>query len=296
MAFYSGLAPLRDVLAGLYPAESIARAVVGEADVSAQLIDFDGSAVEFWTSILDVAQSNHRVQDVIDVARKHFPKNKELIEAEQIFHSTPPPALVGNTDEPEGDGSSKRSGDTTLQSVDGSNSGIMAGGDVNDANIVNTGDITGEGNAVIAGSGNTVQQAHGRIVAQAGSGGSTTVHDESRNTMFDQRGQQVDTQYNIAGDYNPADVQDRANAVAELRKLLAEIDRTETAGLLDADVATDATYQIKKALNQAEKPEPDRNSILDHLTAATEMITAVSGTVGLATALIQAMQMVQRLF
>ncbi len=91
MTFYKELTLLRDVLAGLYPAPGLARAIVGEAGISERLIDFDGSAIEFWKSILSIAQNNNQIQDLIDVARKHFPKNEELIEAEKVFHSVPKP-------------------------------------------------------------------------------------------------------------------------------------------------------------------------------------------------------------
>lgn len=92
MAFYKGLVPLRDVLATIYPAESLARAVAGEAGLPEPLIDFSGSAVECWANILSIAQNGRQVPSVIDVVRNHFPKNEEVIEAGQVFHNTPPPS------------------------------------------------------------------------------------------------------------------------------------------------------------------------------------------------------------
>lgn len=122
-------------------------------------------------------------------------------------------------------------------------------------------------------------------IAQASAGGIATVNDHSSHSVFDRRGQQVATQYNIAGDYNPANAQDRAAATAELRTLLDEINRARAAGALDADTATDAGYQVTKALNQAETPEPDKPAILDHLDKAKQIIAAAAASAGLVTAI-----------
>lgn len=292
MAFYPGLTPLRDILADLYPAASIAQAVVGEAGLPEQLIDFSGSGMQFWQSILSVAHSNNQVQDVIDVARKHFAQNERLIEAEEIFHSTPAPELP--TDQ--ADTSTETGSANTMNvSVGNDNSGIIAR-DINNANVVNTGDISGDGNIVVADSDNLVQQAKGSNIAQAGPGGTATVDDRSSHSVFDQRGQQVDTQYNIAGDYNPATVQDRAAAIVELRKLLDEITQARAAGALDVETATDAGYQITKVLNQADTPEPDKSTMLDHLDRATQVIATAASSAGLVTAIAEAVRMVQRIF
>jgi len=70
---------------------------------------------------------------------------------------------------------------------------------------------------IITGNENTVQRASGRNVAQS-SGGPATTDDHSRSTVFDQRGQKVQYQYNAAGDIDLGAAQNRTEAVAELRK------------------------------------------------------------------------------
>lgn len=127
-------------------------------------------------------------------------------------------------------------------------------------------------------------------------GGETAVDDTSRPAIFDQRFQTVNTQYNIAGDYNPGAVQSRDAAIEELRKLLEEVGHARSAGALDQDAADDAEYQLKKALHQAQKPAAEKRIILDHLAMARESIRRASATTGLVTAVAQAIQMVQKLF
>jgi hypothetical protein len=124
----------------------------------------------------------------------------------------------------------------------------------------------------------------------------TTVNDTSSHPVFDQRYQTVRTQYNIAGDYNPGNVQSQDAAIEELRKLLKEVGHARSAGALDADAATDAEYQLKKALNEAQKPTAEKRIILDHLATASEVIAATSAATALVTAVTQAIRMVQKLF
>ena len=119
-------------------------------------------------------------------------------------------------------------------------------------------------------------------------------------TVFDQRGQKVTYQYNAAGNINFGAVQNKVDVVAELEKLQAELDQAIESGVFDEDAATDAEYQLKKAVQQAKKPEPDKKTLLDHLNQAKGIIVGVAATVtaatGLATAFEKAIEVVQKLF
>lgn len=115
-------------------------------------------------------------------------------------------------------------------------------------------------------------------------------------SIFDQRGQQVFYQYNAAGNINFGAVQNQLDLVSELEKLKAELARAATAQVVDAEVATDAQYQITKAVQHANKPQPDKKTILDHLNAAKELIAGVTAAGGIVTALVQAAEVVQKLF
>jgi len=121
-----------------------------------------------------------------------------------------------------------------------------------------------------------------------------------KTTVFDQRGQKVIYQYNAAGDINFGAVQNRVDVVAELEKLRAELDKAIEAEILDEDAALDAEYQLKKAVQQAKKPEPDKKTVLDHLSQAKNIIVGVAATVGAATGLVtaleKAIEVVQKIF
>ena len=115
-------------------------------------------------------------------------------------------------------------------------------------------------------------------------------------TVFDQRGQHVTYQYNAAGDINFGAVQNKVDVIAELEKLQVELAKAIEANVFDEDTGTDAEYQLKKAVQQAKKPEPDKKTVLDHLNEAQALIEGVAAAAGMVGALTTATQLVQQLF
>jgi hypothetical protein len=114
--------------------------------------------------------------------------------------------------------------------------------------------------------------------------------------IFDQRGQQVTYQYNAAGDINFGAVQNRMDLVGELGKLQRELTQARQAGVFDEDVATDAEYQVTKAVQEAKKPAPDKQTLLGYLGGAKTLVEGVTAAGGLVTALTKAVELVQRFF
>jgi hypothetical protein len=114
--------------------------------------------------------------------------------------------------------------------------------------------------------------------------------------IFDQRGQQVAYQYNAAGDINFGAVQNRMDLIGELGKLQAEMTKAKQAGVFDEGVATDAEYQLTKAVQEAKKPVPDKQALLGHLGGAKTVVEGVAAAGGLVTALTKAVELVQQFF
>jgi hypothetical protein len=113
---------------------------------------------------------------------------------------------------------------------------------------------------------------------------------------FDMRGQHVTNQYNAGRDMNFGAVQTPADLITVLEQLNEQFTQAKEAGVLSEETATDAQYQITKATQQAKNPDPDKKTILDHLTTAKMLIEGVTAASGLVTALAAAMQIVQKLF
>jgi hypothetical protein len=114
--------------------------------------------------------------------------------------------------------------------------------------------------------------------------------------VFDQRDQHVIYQYNAAGNINFGAVQNRIDLVGELEKLQTELTAAKQAGIFSEEIATDATYQLTKAVQQARQPAPDKKTLLTHLNSAKTLIEGVTATSGLVTAFVQAVELAQKLF
>jgi len=114
--------------------------------------------------------------------------------------------------------------------------------------------------------------------------------------IFDQRGQHVTYQYNAKGDINFGAAQNKVDVIGELEKLRAELGKAIEAGVFEEETATDAKYKLDKAVQQAQKPEPDKKTILDYLAEAKALIEGVAATGGMITALAQAAEMVPKFF
>lgn len=116
------------------------------------------------------------------------------------------------------------------------------------------------------------------------------------NTTFDQRGQAVTYQYNAAGDINIGAVQNRVELFDQLEKLRDELTKAADAKVIDAEVVSDARYQVEKAVIQAKKPEPDKKTIVDRLNEAKGLLQGIAAAAGMVEALAKAAELVQTLF
>ena len=111
-------------------------------------------------------------------------------------------------------------------------------------------------------------------------------------STFDQRGQRVNYQYNAAGNINLGSVQNQMQLVEEMEKLKSELSKAAEAQVIDAEIFTDADYQLNKAIQQAKKPQPDKKSVMDHLNSAKSLLEGVTAVNGIITALSQVIQLV----
>ena len=115
---------------------------------------------------------------------------------------------------------------------------------------------------------------------------------------FNQLKQQVVNQVNAqtVNVVNFGSVQNKEELIVELQKLLTEVNKATKAGIIQEDVSVDIESHIKKAVIEAEKPEPKKESILDHIDGAKSLLEGIASAAGLVTALIQAAKIVGNLF
>lgn len=114
--------------------------------------------------------------------------------------------------------------------------------------------------------------------------------------QFDMRGQHVTNQYNAGRDIHFGAIQTPVDLIAELEKLNGQIGQAKEAGILNEETAIDTQYQVTKAIQQAKKPDPDKKTLVDHLTTAKALLENITAASGLVTALVGAVEVVQKLF
>ena len=114
--------------------------------------------------------------------------------------------------------------------------------------------------------------------------------------VFDQRYQQVNYQYNVNGMINFDNVQSRVDVVGELKKLQSEVAKATESGALDGEVSTDIKAKIEKAIIQAQKPEPNKKTIMDYLKEARSLLTDIVVVAGLAEGISEAIEIVRKFF
>jgi hypothetical protein len=114
-------------------------------------------------------------------------------------------------------------------------------------------------------------------------------------SLFDQRGQHVNTQYN-AQYMRFGAIQSKAELIAELEKLTEEVARARQDGTLDKKQATEAENQLTKAVQEAEESKPNKKTLLDHLATAKALLEDISAASGVVSALVSAIEVVRKLF
>ncbi len=115
-------------------------------------------------------------------------------------------------------------------------------------------------------------------------------------TIFDQRGQNVNYQYNAAGNINFSNVKNRNELIGQLERLQSEVENAISTGQLDEDAATDASYQMTKAVQQAKKEDAQQGTIIKHLKNVKGLIAGAASLAGLIKGVSEAIEAVQNFF
>jgi hypothetical protein len=115
-------------------------------------------------------------------------------------------------------------------------------------------------------------------------------------SVFDQRGQRVNYQFNAAGDISFGNVRSKASVLTELQKLEGEVKRAVQAGALDEEVAVDVKSNLEKATLQAQKVNPDKKVLLDYIEQAKKLLEGISSMTGLVAALTEAAKAIGAFF
>jgi hypothetical protein len=115
-------------------------------------------------------------------------------------------------------------------------------------------------------------------------------------SVFDQRGQKVNYQYNSAGDINFGAVQSKIDMSTELQKLQDEVKKAVEIGALDEETGIDVESNLKKAEIQSQKSNPDKKTMLDYIEQAKKLLEGIKSVTGLVTGLSEAAKVIGMFF
>lgn len=112
--------------------------------------------------------------------------------------------------------------------------------------------------------------------------------------VFDQSHQTVGFQYNAAGDINFGSVKNRADLIAQLEKLSAEVKRAK--GSVDEKQRAKVERHLEKATSEASHGGGGKKSIITHLETAQTAIKGVKAFGGMVSALVEAVNLAKEYF
>ncbi|MHC5719265.1 MAG: hypothetical protein ACYTX0_46225, partial [Nostoc sp.] len=81
-------------------------------------------------------------------------------------------------------------------------------------------------------------------------------------------------------------IQNTNDFIRELQKVKTELSKASNAQIIDAEIVTDADYEIATAIQEAKKETPNKNLVLKAIERAKNLLSKSAGAVELVTALI----------
>jgi hypothetical protein len=121
-----------------------------------------------------------------------------------------------------------------------------------------------------------------QVGIQSNSGGDITISDSAIHIA--------------GGDLNFGTIQSKQELLSKLEKLKEAFVKAGETQIISEETAIDAEAEVKKAIGQAKKPDPDKKSILAYLTSAKSLIEGIGGAGGQITSIVGAIAAVHKLF
>jgi hypothetical protein len=118
---------------------------------------------------------------------------------------------------------------------------------------------------------------------------------ERKMAKFDQRGQEVEYQFN-ADVINLSNVSNRAEFAHEIENISSEIERASALDAVDATRAKQVQRALKDASVEAQKLEPNKSALISFLEDAGNLVKDATALGGLYLAIAKAIELARQLF
>lgn len=115
-------------------------------------------------------------------------------------------------------------------------------------------------------------------------------------SIFDQRNQKVEYQYNAARDINLDAVKSREEFSSELEKLKLELRIASEAQVVGTKIVNDIENKIIDTIEQSKKPQPDKKKMVDNINGAIAILKGITAAAGLVSAFVKAVELINKFF
>ena len=114
-------------------------------------------------------------------------------------------------------------------------------------------------------------------------------------SVFDQRGQHVQYQFNAAGDINIDSINSTEHIATELAKFRAEIDKAKIANAISEEIATKSQDYLLEAEREVRVKKSKQSSVLSAIGKAIDILKSTASMAGLVTSLTKLAKVVKDL-
>lgn len=115
-------------------------------------------------------------------------------------------------------------------------------------------------------------------------------------TVFDQRNQKVNYQYNANGDINFAQVESKTDFIHQLELIKNEISVCSKNNIAEESKLNEVENRIDRAISSAKKSKPIKERIVNFLIDAQRIISGIVAMSGLVKGITDAIEIARKLF
>jgi len=114
---------------------------------------------------------------------------------------------------------------------------------------------------------------------------------------FIQTNQKVNNQINAEtiGVVSFNSIKDKTELVSELRKISSELNKLTKANKVNVNLAINIEAHVKKAIAEIERSEPKKDSVIENIEKAKNLLDGITSATSLVNALMQAVQIARTL-
>ena len=115
-------------------------------------------------------------------------------------------------------------------------------------------------------------------------------------TIFNQQGQQVNNQYNAAGDIHFGPISNTNELIVQLQQLSSALSQAIVDGRIDTSAGTSANEALKNAVSHLGNPDVHKATLIGYLVKAKEILTGITAAGGLVQGITHLIQVIRGLF